>query len=89
MSTDTMLIAALMLAMPIVVKYLLAFQIHVLVEQLRTRDREVRALFSQLRAIEQEQEVVRRAAQQVSQQHQRARVRRGLLAERLEQLRGR
>ncbi len=87
MPTQTLVIAALLLAVPIVVKYLLAFQTHKLVEYLKAQDREVKALFARLRAIRQEQEVVSRAAQQLAQQRQRAQVRRGLLAERLEQVR--
>lgn len=86
MSTEITLIAALLLAAPILVKYLLAFQQRQLLGTLKARDREVRALLAQLQALRQEQLAVRKAKLRVQQQHQRAQVRRSLIEERLGQL---
>ncbi len=89
MSTQITLIAALLLAVPIFVKYLLAFQLRQLLEVLKAKDREVRSLLSQLQALRQEQLVVRKARMRVQQQHQRAQVRRSLVEERLVQAQAR
>ncbi|MCC7263234.1 MAG: hypothetical protein IT369_12015 [Candidatus Latescibacteria bacterium] len=86
MSTQITLIAALLLAVPILVKYLLAFQLRQLLDQLKAKDREVRALLAQLQALRQEQLAVRKAKMRVEQQHQRAQVRRSLIEERLGQV---
>lgn len=86
MSTQITLIAALLLAVPILVKYLLAFQLRQLLDQLKARDREVRGLLAQLQALRQEHLAVRKAKMQVEQQHQRAQVRRSLIEERLGQV---
>ena len=86
MSTQITLIAALLLAAPILVKYLLAFQLRQLLDQLKAKDREVRALLAQLQALRQEQLAVRKAKMRVEQQHQRAQVRRSLIEERLGQV---
>lgn len=89
MSTEITLIAALLLAAPILVKYLLAFQLRKLLDVLKARDREVRALLAQLQALRQEQLAVRKARMRMEQQHQRAQVRRSLIEERLGQLQAR
>ena len=89
MSTQITLIAALLLALPILVKYLLAFQLRQLQEALKAKDREVRSLLAQLQALRQEQIVVRKARLRVQQQHQRAQVRRSLIEERLVQAQAR
>ncbi|MBI2503045.1 MAG: hypothetical protein HYW07_07400 [Candidatus Latescibacteria bacterium] len=89
MSTQITLIAALLLALPILVKYLLAFQLRRLLEALKAEDRQVRSLLAQLQALRQEQLVVRKARLRVEQQHQRAQVRRSLIEERLVQARSR
>jgi F0F1-type ATP synthase membrane subunit b/b' len=86
MSTEITLIAALLLALPILAKYLLAFQLRKLLDRLKARDREVRALLAQLQALRQEALAVRQARRRVEQQHQRAQVRRSLIEERLGQL---
>jgi F0F1-type ATP synthase membrane subunit b/b' len=86
MTTEITLIAALLLALPILVKYLLAFQLRKLLELLKARDREVRALLAQLQALRQEALAVRQARRRVEQQHQRAQVRRSLIEERLGQM---
>ena len=89
MSTQIALITALLLAVPIFVKYLLSFQLHQLVSTLKAKDREVRSLLAQVQALRQEQLVVRKARVRVEQQHQRAQVRRSLIEERLVQGRSR
>ncbi|MBM3276844.1 MAG: hypothetical protein FJY95_02010 [Candidatus Handelsmanbacteria bacterium] len=86
MSTEVTLLAALLLAVPMLVKYLLAFQLRKLLDLLKARDREVRALLAQLQALRQEQLAVRKAKLRVEQQHQRVQVRRSLIEERLGQL---
>ncbi len=86
MTTEITLIAALLLAVPILVKYLLAFQLRKLLDLLKARDRDVRALLAQLQALRQEQLVVRKAKLRVEQQHQRVQVRRSLIEERLGQV---
>ena len=86
MSTQITLLAALLLALPILVKYLLAFQLRQLLEALKAKDREVRSLLAQLQALRQEELVVRKARLRVQQQHQRVQVRRSLIEERLGQV---
>ncbi len=86
MTTEITLIAALLLAVPILVKYLLAFQLRKLLDLLKARDRDVRALLARLQALRQEQLVVRKAKLRVEQQHQRVQVRRSLIEERLGQV---
>ena len=85
MSTQIALITGLLMAVPIIIKYLLSYQLHQLVAMLKTKDREVCLLLAQLQALRQEQQVVHKARVRVEQQHQRAQVRRSLIEERLVQ----
>jgi FtsZ-binding cell division protein ZapB len=83
METKAILLAAAILAVPISVKYLLAFEVRTMLDVLRQQEREVRLLTAQLRALEQEKATVRRAAAQVETQRRRARAQRSLVQERL------
>lgn len=84
METKAILLAATFLAIPIFVKYLLAFETRSMLEALKHREREVRLLTAQLQALEQEHRVVQRATVQVQTQRRRAQTQRGMAEERLE-----
>jgi hypothetical protein len=81
------LLSALFLAVPVSVKYLLAFQTRTLVEALRLREREVQLLVARLQATEQECRVVGRAVRHVAIQRRQAHDRRELMSERLDYVR--
>ena len=86
MSTGTILLIALLLAIPISVKYLLAFEARNLLERLRDQEDEVKYLSAQWRALERERLVMRRAVNQVEGQRRQAQTRRGMVAEKLGQM---
>lgn len=70
------LLSALLLAVPIGIKYLLAFQTRHLVGTLKRQEREVQLLAAQLEAIKQESMVTGRAVRQINSQHRQAQTRR-------------
>lgn len=81
------LFSAFLLAVPVCIKYLLAFQTRHLVETLKRREREVQQLVAQFEAVERECLVVSRAVRQIDGQRRQARVRRERVGEKLEQTR--
>ena len=83
METKAVLLAAVFLAVPISIKYLLAFEVRSMLEALKDREREVRLLSAQLHALEQEHRVVQRATVQIQTQRRRAQTQRGMAEERL------
>ena len=86
MSIEHVVLAAGFLAIPVCVKYFLAFETRSLLENLKEQEEEVRYLSAQWRALERERQVLRRAVNQVASQHRQAQTRRGLIEERLEHL---
>lgn len=82
METTAILLAVVFLAVPISVKYLLAFEVRDMLETLKSQEKEVRVLTAQLRALEQERRVVERATAQVQTQRRRAQTQRSLAEER-------
>ena len=82
MSIGHILLAAAIFAIPVLLKYFLAFETRSLVESLRSREEEVRRLSAQWRSLERERLVMRRAINQVRTQKRHAAQRR----ERLELL---
>ncbi len=82
MSIGHILLAAAIFAIPVLLKYFLAFETRSLVESLRSREEEVRRLSAQWRSLERERLVMRRAINQVRTQKRHAAQRR----ERLERL---
>lgn len=85
--TGFVLLSALLLAVPVGIKYLLAFQTRHLVVTLKRREREVQQLAVQLEAAERECLVVSRAVRQVDGQRRQALVRQERVGEKLEQAR--
>ena len=83
--TGFVLFSAFLLAVPVSIKYLLAFQTRHLVGILKRREREVQQLAAQLEAMERESLVVSRAVRQVDGQRHQARVRRQRVGDKLEQ----
>ena len=81
------ILSALFLAVPVSVKYLLAFQTRTLVEALKRREREVQLLVAQLQATEQESRVVGRVVRHVAIQRRQAHDRRELMSDRLDYVR--
>jgi hypothetical protein len=84
METKAILLAAAFLAVPISIKYLLAFEARNMLDALKHREKEVRLLTAQLQALEQEHRVVQRATVQIQTQRRRAQTQRGMAEERLE-----
>ena len=83
METKAVLLVAAFLAVPISIKYLLAFETRSMLEALKHREKEVRLLTAQLQALEQEYRVVQRATVQIQTQRRRAHTQRGMAEERL------
>jgi len=81
------LLSAFFLAIPVGVKYLLAFQTKILVETLKKQEREVQRLAAQLEVVEREKVVMGRAVRQVENQRRQAHTRRERVEEELERTR--
>ena len=89
MSVQAILLASLFLAIPISLKYLLAFETRDIVVQLKRQERHVNALASRLIALEREREVVGGALLQVREQSRWAETRTRMVEEDLVRVRGR
>ena len=76
MSIVVILLIAFLLAVPILIKYFLAFEAKSLLDNLKACEEEVKYLSAQWRALEREHLVMRRALNQVSSQKRSARNRR-------------
>ena len=76
MSIGVILLIAFLLAVPILIKYFLAFEAKSLLDNLKACEEEVKYLSAQWRALEREHLVMRRALNQVSSQKRSARNRR-------------
>lgn len=87
MSSGLILLAAFFIAIPIAVKYALAFETKNLLDQLKKQEGEVKYMAAQLHALEREKIVTRRAMRHVRGQHQQAQVRRSMIEEKLERTR--
>ena len=81
------LLSAFFLAVPVVIKYTIAFQTRSMLSQLRNQERSVRALSLQLKGMQSEKMAVRRALTQVYAQRRQADVRRQLQEEQLKHVR--
>ena len=77
------LVSAALLSVPVTVKYCLALATRQLVESVRQRERDHRALAAQLEALEQECLITRRALRQVEGLRRQAEARRSLATDRL------
>ena len=80
------LLSALLLAVPVTIKYTLAFRTRKLVGELRRRERDVQRLRARVEAVEQEAVVVARAVRQVDTQRRHAGARKAMVEDRLENL---
>jgi len=81
------LLSAFFLAIPVSIKYAIAFQTRGMLDQLRQQERLVQLLSLQLDAMESEKTVMRRALAQVGTQRRQAQNRRLTQEERLTQMR--
>ena len=81
------LLSAFFLAVPVVIKYTIAFQTRSMLDQLRNQERSVHALSLQLEGMQSEKMAVRRALTQVHAQRRQADARRQLQEEQLQHLR--
>ena len=81
------LLSAFFLAVPVVIKYTIAFQTRSMLGQLRNQERSVHALSLQLEGMQSEKMAVRRALTQVHAQRRQADARRQLQEEQLQHLR--
>ncbi len=81
------LLSAFFLAIPVSIKYVIAFQARGMVDQLREQERMVHMLSLQLDAMESEKVVLRRALAQVGTQRRQAQNRRLTQEDRLGQMR--
>ena len=86
MGADYLIMSAVMLAIPMSMKYLLAFEIRKKVAVLRARERQVEAMANRLEALEREQGVVHGALVQVEDQRRWAQTRRGMIEEELSRI---
>jgi hypothetical protein len=82
MTIGHILLSAVLFAIPVLLKYYLAFETRSLVENLRSQEEEVRRLSAQWQALERESLIMRRAVKQVATQKRHAATRR----ERLEDM---
>lgn len=83
MSAQVILLASLFLAVPITLKYLLAFETRNTVEQLKRQGGQVNALAARLTALDREHEVVGGAILQVREQSRWAETRTRMVGEEL------
>lgn len=81
------LLSAFFLAVPVVIKYTIAFQTRGMLSHLRSQERLVHALSLQLEGIQSEKVAVRRALTQVYAQRRQADVRRQVQEEKLQHVR--
>ena len=81
------LLSAFFLAVPVVIKYTIAFQTRSMLSQLRNQERSVHVLSLQLEGMQSEKMAVQRALTQVHAQRRQADVRRQLQEEQLQHVR--
>ncbi|MEE2727673.1 MAG: hypothetical protein VX792_11405 [Candidatus Latescibacterota bacterium] len=81
------LLSAFFLAIPVVIKYTIAFQTRGMVSQLRNQERIVHTLSLQLEGVQSEKLAVRRALSQVHAQRRQANARRQMQEEQLQHVR--
>lgn len=81
------LLSAFFLAIPVVIKYTIAFQTRSMLNQLRSQERIVHTLSLQLEGVQSEKVAVRRALSQVHTQRRQADARRQLQEEQLQHVR--
>jgi len=87
MSAHHIVVAALLLALPLSLKYFLALETRTLVARVRRGERQLTALHSRLEAVDRERDVVHAALLQVHHQQRWSKTRRQLIAEELQRLR--
>ena len=87
MGADYLFLSAAMLAIPMSMKYLLAFEIRKKVAVLRARERHVESMANRLEALEREQGVVHGALVQVEDQRRWAQTRQGRIEDELSRVR--
>ena len=86
MSAELILLSALLVGVPISLKYILAFEMRNLVSMMKAREREVESLSARLTALDREYDVVTGAAEQVRDRQKWAATRRDRMADRLVQV---
>ncbi|MFH1571318.1 MAG: hypothetical protein ABIL09_25235 [Gemmatimonadota bacterium] len=87
MSATAIVFVALLLAVPVSLKYCLALETRTMVARLKRQERELDILEVRLQGLGRQREVVRGALTQVREQHRWAATRRDLIAQELERVR--
>ena len=86
MSAELILLSAVLVGVPISLKYVLAFEMRNLVSMMKARERELAGLTAKLNALDREYEVVIGAAEQVRDRQKWAATRRDRMADELVQV---
>jgi DNA repair exonuclease SbcCD ATPase subunit len=89
MSTEMVFLCAFFTSIPICVRYLLAFKMRSLIEEIRQKEKRVKIKLAELKAIKRECEIVRKARAQVETQKRWAQTRLGRAHDELQQVRQR
>ncbi|MBT3343180.1 MAG: hypothetical protein HN712_05550 [Gemmatimonadetes bacterium] len=87
MGVESIFLAALLLAIPISARYVTAFGMRSLQDQLRERERAVEIMLAHLKGLRHEELITRRATHQVTEQRRWAGTRRQIMATELERVR--
>ncbi len=87
MGVESIFLAALLLAIPSSARYVTAFGMRALQDQLRERERAVEIMLAHLKGLRHEELITRRAAHQVTEQRRWAGTRRQIMATELERVR--
>ena len=86
MSAEVILLSAILVGVPIALKYVLAFEMRNLVSLMKARERELAGLTAKLNALDREYDVVIGAAEQVRDRQKWAAPRRDRMADELSQV---
>lgn len=87
MGVEFIFLAALLLAVPISARYVTAFGLRSLQDDLRRREREIELMLAHLKGLRHEELITRRASHQVVEQRRWAGTRREIMATELERVR--
>ncbi|MBT4100426.1 MAG: hypothetical protein HOM68_03400 [Gemmatimonadetes bacterium] len=87
MGVEHIFLASLLLAIPISARYVTAFQLRTLQDQLHHREREIETMLAHLKGLRHEELITRRASHQVTKQQRWAGTRRQIMAMELERVR--
>lgn len=89
MSVEIVFLCAFFISIPIGVRYFLAFKMRALIEEIQHKEKQVKLLLAELKAIKREREIVRKARHQIETQRHWAQTRLGMARDDLHQARRR